>query len=102
MKQAIEKAIIKAREVGYEPKGLTLPDSWVSQIYLDPEFWRALGKATGNEKNMIAMQVFGELGDGRIGFTIQSNPYWFFIWRRFIDHLAQGKDVDLFFNELLK
>ncbi len=63
-----------------------------SDTLLDPLFWQALGKGLGwNGKNMDA--------------CCESNPgsqdEWFYNWHNFIDHLASGKSVDSFFEELL-
>jgi hypothetical protein len=47
----------------------------VHQMLLDPEFWSALG-------------AVGEWVD------------WEVVWHRFIDHLAQGGDIESFFKGL--
>lgn len=46
---------------------------------LDPLFWQALSKSEGYGKT-----------------------YQMEIWHRFIDHLAEGKDINSFFEELWK
>lgn len=52
----------------------------------DPLFWQALGKAMGWEVQF----------DEDKGFNYQWKDYW----HRLIDHLAEGKSIELFFAEL--
>ena len=96
----IEQAIKKAEEVGYIV-GIngekTSPDKdgdvfyyWSKELILfDPDFWRTLGKALGWTEN------FKE-SDGSV------YNEWIIKWHRFIDHLAEGKEEEEFFKELLK
>lgn len=73
IQQAIEKAIEGGWE-GVNPK---------SHFALEPLFWQSLGKAMGwtdNEKVKI----------------------WKYNWHDFIDHLAEGKTVEEFFDEIEK
>lgn len=58
--------------------------TWLSEIFLQPSFWQALGKARG----------WGE-GDGSVKVWD-----WRGYWHRFIDHLAEGKDAESFFKDL--
>lgn len=51
-----------------------------AEIREDPLFWQALIKKEG---------VFA------------GKAYWLWGWHDFIDHLAEGKDADSFFNKLL-
>lgn len=56
----------------------------LSEFFLDPLFWQALGKARKWDK-------------------IETNPKnvsWLEWWHRFIDHLAGGKDAESFFETL--
>lgn len=65
-------------------------------ILLDPLFWQALGKSLGwrgnydSYKRNRTTKILGEY-----------KPIHQFHWHRFIDHLAEGKNVDDFFNKLL-
>ena len=59
---------------------------------LDPQFWQALGKAEGWEKVGSAI-TFSAFFKGNT---------WKNCWHSFIDHLAEGGNVDEFFNKLLK
>lgn len=58
-------------------------------LVLDPKFWQALGKALGwySEKPL---------------YQINNQPaQWAYYWHCFIDHLAEGKDAESFFQNLL-
>lgn len=52
-------------------------------------FWQALGKAMQLEGSTYIWQR----GD---------QEKWLTLWHHFIDHLAEGKDAESFFKELLK
>lgn len=52
-------------------------------FFLNPEFWQALGNALGWPPNHTAYEG------------------WKNRWHDFIDHLADGKDAESFFQELL-
>ncbi len=72
---------------------------YTEKIFLDPLFWHALGKSLGWDKidTQKAEMIRKSGGIPRnIGYyTLQK-------WYSFIDHLAEGKDAESFFNELLK
>lgn len=106
----MEHAIRKSIEGGYEIKsynGLGFGiDGRVNhikgglnssgEILLDPEFWKCLGKQQGWEK-WVCPKCFLEVGqcdENRI-------EKWHLYWVCFIDHLAEGKSIDDFFNNLL-
>lgn len=66
-------------------------------ILLDPLFWQGLGKSlgcksTGLFRTCLCIDTHGahEIGE------------WEIFWHRFIDHLAEGKDIESFFSELIK
>lgn len=93
----MNNAIKKAIEGGYR-KATGLDWLYVERYFdthqrtallLDPLFWQALGKAEGWNKD----KTFE--GDG---ITLIS---WKREWHKFIDHLAEGKPVDDFFNKIL-
>jgi hypothetical protein len=100
MNEAIKKAI----EGGYKDPRLKRDDTirnperaannvWYSSeafVMLDPLFWQALGKAMGWESKVFICPGH------------KKEEMWFYHWHRFIDHLAEGKDADSFFKELLK
>ena len=62
-----------------------------SEIFLDPTFWQALGKARLWWKQNEPMPP---KGSERIA------PEWYDHWHRFIDHLADGGNAEEFFASL--
>lgn len=76
----MDKAILKAIRI------------WNDSIFLDPYFWQALGKAEGWEPNFI----------DKTSKKIEANGEWLQMQHEFIDHLAEGKDIDSFFINLLQ
>lgn len=102
----MEKAIKLAIRNGWEPKR-SAPNStpryykipkgvvWQAYICLDPLFWQALGKALGWE-GIQWHSIYD-------GFRPSSWTHrYHYEWHRFIDWLYEGKDIESFFNELLK
>lgn len=96
----IETAIKKAIEGGYDPvknpyKRYKLEDF----ILLDPLFWQALGKAEGwkyiSIENGITVRV-------KRPTNYISSEEWLVRWHSFIDHIARGKDINSFFEDLLQ
>lgn len=89
----MEQAIKCATEGGYPYKK---QDGWVEGtamllMLLDPIFWCALGK----QQMWHKAQPYA------------ANPYlwedgWMRHWHELIDHIADGGNIDDFFNELLK
>lgn len=57
------------------------------KILLDPEFWKCLRKTEGWETQF----------DEDKGFNYQWKDYW----HNLLDHLAEGKDIESYFKELL-
>lgn len=75
----MQNAIKRAVEGGYKyPDQRKASPVDVCVILLDPLFWQALGQAQEWFENS-----------------------WSDEWHNLIDHLAEGKDIDSFFNELL-
>lgn len=68
------------------------------KICLDPLFWQALGKAEGWKNT----GVFRACLCAEKKFHTHEIEEWEVRWHSFIDHLIAGKDIDSFFNELLK
>jgi hypothetical protein len=88
----IQEALTKAREGGY-PRDLKHQElnirvgvlglhafrtMQVDEIFLDPDFWRALGRTQGWQHERV----------------------WKGYWQGFLDHLAQGKTPASFFADL--
>jgi hypothetical protein len=88
----IQEALSKAVEGGYQPNsqhrelgmragvlGLhTFSTIHVDECFLDPNFWRALGRTLGWQHERV----------------------WRGQWQRFIDHLAHGNTPESFFAHL--
>ena len=98
----IEEAIQRAIEGGwyaqpgtfYRPKGYphTANEMNLSSIFLDPLFWQALGKA-------MRWKTIADIGRGP-HIRSDTQPEWLYHWHSFIDHLAEGKSAESFFQEL--
>lgn len=73
-------------------------------ILLSPLFWQALGKAMGwtSFYEYRSVHSTNENPDtGPMGAEIRG-PRWLKEWIGLTLHLAEGKDAESFFNELLK
>jgi hypothetical protein len=100
----MEKAIIVANKGGYYiPPTLK---GWKANVefqksLLDPLFWQALGKAEGWKKLRKAggMELDKPVSPKQTMFL---KPTWQRHMHRLIDHIIEGKDIDDFFNNLLK
>ncbi len=79
----MEQAIKKAIEGGWKYEDMI--STYYAPLPLSRSFWQALGKNLGQ-------------GD----FKTETKGSWKHNWHMFIDHLAEGKDADSFFKELLK
>jgi len=92
MNEAIKKAI----EGGYHDthRFFLECENEYAHYLIDPLFWQALGKDEGWDE--------GEAHDEIYALAPHMQWMWQFKWHRFIDHLAEGKDIDSFFNDLLK
>jgi len=104
----MEQAIRKAIEGGYDKRSL---DAWQSGgleqigcglIVLDPSFWQCLGKALGWSKSCWHLAEDGHVPFRHPAACGNGMHSWQLHWHRFIDHLAEGKDAESFFAELLK
>jgi hypothetical protein len=85
-----------AEEVSKDGNGTILHNQ---QVFLDPSFWQSLGKTLGwNGRWMV--QIFTDHDDQSA--TVEGAGRWKYEWHRFIDHLAEGKDVENYFESLLK
>lgn len=66
-----------------ETKSWDIPHINFDKIFLDPKFWQCLGKAMG-------WQLEREW----------EGTHWKKYWHRFIDHLAEGKTIEKYFEDL--
>lgn len=106
----MEQAIRKSIEGGWDASRMewngceaSITHDVYAIAFYDPEFWKCLGKAMGWGNS--TKSYYQSLGKGN-GKPIYSGELyevasWLWNWHRFIDHLAEGKSVDDFFNELL-
>ena len=97
----VEQAINKAIDAGYKMPGKSSMMFGVvgdeNATFLDPSFWQSLEKILGWEavcrtdekRNLIYWPQTCLAG-------------WFYHWHLFIDHLADGKDIESFFKQLLQ
>ena len=105
----IKLAIQKAIEGGYEKGQLFLDNPLMilyREIVLDPKFWEALGRSLGwTERYHRRKQLMANI---QVDYTVSRSPEnfsveaWQNAWHEFIDHLAENKDPESFFSELLK
>ena len=109
----IEQAVKKAIEAGYgnddwrrwaeqdrnELKGFQFAELYgtdaQNQHFLDPSFWKSLGKALG-------WPAYLKAGGLTSDEEAREDVAWKVMWHRFIDHLAEGKKAEDFFAELLQ
>lgn len=61
-----------------------------SEILLRPDFWQALGKAEGWEKNDYCDNCEASI-EG-----------WKYHWHNLICHIMEGRDINSFFDNLIK
>jgi len=73
-------------------------------VLLDPEAWKAVGRATGWSKTTGSGCGKEYFDAGRYACECPnwSQDTWLHNWHRFIDALAEGKTVDESLEEILK
>ena len=107
----METVIKKAIEGGWK-KPEHWPNEWIDSYLLDRLFWQALikdkmidcwaCKGKNYFEDFFTKEIDKDKPCGnceQTGTQIESN--WKSEWHRFLDHLADGKDIDSFFQELL-
>lgn len=105
----MEKAIKIAIESGYEIKGLEIHEGELfafrkmesftdltNKLVLDPLFWQALGKGLGWDKEPSTLVRNSRLHPKGFPMTQWENE-----WIMFIMHLAEGGDINSYFEKLL-
>jgi hypothetical protein len=98
----IQEAVKKSIEHGYSLRGIgpsgfyELLDRYSSDVFLDHLFWQSLGKAMGWD----GFEVF-TCGCSDVRKMKGQRRIWIGKWHRFIDHLAEGKDAESFFENRL-
>jgi hypothetical protein len=63
----------------------------VEETFLDPEFWRSLGRALGWDLTIMTVHT---VENGRPTLVTRSGQHWVSQWHRFIDFLADGKTTE--------
>lgn len=124
IKLAVEGGYAKEYYSGKTPEEIDkMSNSEIgSVIREDPLFWKALGKGlgwatvgkgleviceNGHTISSIVAEEYRDIFCYRCGtpYTIKEREFeereWFYKWISFIEHLAEGKDADSFFTELL-
>jgi hypothetical protein len=103
----VEEAIQKAIGAGWDGRIVAPRGVPYIAATLDPFFWQSLGKALGwkvetyEEEVMIPYtHEIRTITKTKKGHRLV--PPWRIRWHRFIDHLAAGKHVEQFFEDLLK
>ena len=96
----MEKAIKRAQEAGwhYNLSAQNCDQNSNDHTLLDPFFWQSLGKAERWEEPLKIWHITYKNSGSEITLTSR----WQNEWHNFIDHLAEGKDINSFFEELLK
>lgn len=116
IKITIENGLVIPIDFNLLPKGAKA----IAQraLLLDPAFWQVLGKGLGKNFEMVCSfcgndnyncfpegywtcgrcHNSGNIDDGDITVPV----FWYkYAWYRFTDHLAEGKDIESFFTNLL-
>jgi hypothetical protein len=97
----VEQAIADALAQGYKPPLEQIPEAasfsaleisvaMKSDVFLDPAFWQALGRARSWTTDEDGKYWQGTLAAWKAN-------YWKTHWHNFIDQLAAGKDAESFF-----
>lgn len=85
-------------DLEYPEEGVSYAGTFNNAL-LDPIFWQTLGRALGWSIYAVC-QIHGKECELN---CIRAYPQeWLYHWHRFIDHLADGKSRDSFFEELIK
>lgn len=113
----MEKAIQKAIEGGWGKETDSHPEFMLSEaviqwysginstmrhVVLDPLFWQALGKAEGWREDEVLSRFPESNNSSSMQPKVIKPGKWLSMQHALIDHIAEGKDVDSFFNNLLK
>lgn len=122
MENAIKKAIEGGWKEGEKWQFVTANRYWVTwldgngtevainiNVYLlDSKFWQCLipkeTKVTLDLKKMTITQVGRvplQRPKQKVSYIRKTPNKWKTVWHRFIDHLAEGKDAEEFFSNLL-
>jgi hypothetical protein len=102
----IQEAIKKANENGYngypmpfcmECGGYESPNkNRGGSIFLDSQFWQCLGKGMGWDDKQKCKKGYITYFEA----TEKQEHYWKYQWHLLIDHLAEGKTIESYFESL--
>lgn len=101
----MEQAIKKAQESGYIEQTANR-----KQMLMEPRFWQALGESLGWKRVFtvanLDMESSHYINDGGEydGFVYSKREYpeWQMKMHTCVDLIAGGKDINIYFEELLK
>ena len=107
----IQQAIEKAIEGGWNPyhwkekekKAVIEKWEYFSRIaFLDPLFWQSLGKAGVFKlpEELREVDIHPLDRESKEALVKAEKELWIYEWHRFIDHLAENKDAESFFESL--
>ena len=102
----VEQAMTEALAHGYKPDLEQIPEAaefsplqiavaMKSDVFLEPGFWQALGRARRWTTDEDGKYWQGSMAEWK-------SNYWKTHWHDFIDHLATGRDAESFFEIVLK
>lgn len=117
MEKAILKAILGGWDINIDSNISEYGSFWVKkgkgikdlqlwqETCLDPKFWQSLGKAMCWKDNFYcslcnSLAVNG--CDETCAYFRGNEPQWKYEWHKLINHLSEGKDIESFFNNLIK
>jgi hypothetical protein len=96
-------AIRVATSAGWKinPDDLSL-DMLALHLAIDSDFWKALGKTAEWRKRCRACGLLceGSVCGGNTQWCPDLQEEWVYRQHQFIDHLALGKQADLYFEEI--
>ena len=88
----IKETVLKAVEGGYSLEDETDLSPEEERLFLDPLFWKCLGKAM--HWDSLILEILDEEDEGKM---IDPNE-WVMKWHDFIEHLRKGGDIKSFFQ----
>lgn len=90
------EALKRACEIG---KYAWTIDFTLEKMLIDPLFWSALGKAEVWEERTY-YEISCKAREYQV-YEETSEVTWLYQWHQLLDHLAEGKDIESFFKQLL-
>lgn len=101
----IQQTIEAAIRGGWDSEGAVCyeENDICNGIFVDPSFWQCLGKELGWEDHQCekCSRTLAEYSNGCVCCGNKMQPaQGLHHWHRLIDHLADGKDINSFFENL--